>query len=559
MGVVWRAADELIGRSVAVKEVRPPHGFDEDERTIFAERALREARAAGRVNHPAVIAIHDVVPASADDEAVYIVSELVDAPSLAAVLRRDGPMSDDQVIALALQMLDALDAAHTAGIVHRDVKPSNILIHQGEAKLADFGIAHMAEDTRLTGYGVMGSTEYLAPEMFHGEDPSPAADLWALGVTLMEAVEGRNPFSRDSTAATMHAILSEEPRTPECHPALATAIRGLLTRDAEQRMTSQQARALLTSALAAGGAATSRRVDAIEDAQPTGQDAWDQSPTSIRSAPARRASITADEPAEVSDEATDPAVDSSARFAFRITAMVTLGAPALVGLGRWLSYGIDSDAAAPYVISAFVDAVVPGLAAVMMLVRGRIAWAGAAALLSYALLRAASLPLGFTYYAIPPPTPEVVDIFQLLLIGAGVLAAGVLATGWQTVKLVRPPYLWMCLGLATVAIAGVGSLFIDQVAYDDGSHTVTIAISAILALLCTAGAFFIRPAAIAVGLAGGYLASTTLLVAAVINSWTLGLEPRQSQLIFLGANVVLSVGGSAYVAAARVRRKMMGH
>ncbi|NEY36229.1 protein kinase [Streptomyces sp. PRKS01-65] len=250
MGVVWRASDELIGRSVAVKELRVPSGLSEAERSLFSERALREARTAGRLNHPGVIAIHDLVPATAQDDAVYIVMELAEAPSLAELLERYGALGDERVTGMAVQLLSALKAAHSMGLVHRDIKPSNIMVLPGdEVKIVDFGIAHAMDDTRLTRHGVAGSTGYMAPELFEGSDPSPATDLWALGGTLFHAVEGHDPFARQNTAATLHAILHEDLPPLSSRPPLSTVITGLLTRNTTDRMTIEQADALLRSCL----------------------------------------------------------------------------------------------------------------------------------------------------------------------------------------------------------------------------------------------------------------------------------------------------------------------
>ncbi|MBO3682590.1 serine/threonine-protein kinase [Streptomyces sp. NEAU-YJ-81] len=246
MGVVWRAQDELIGRSVAVKELRLPPELSERERSLFAERALREGRTAGRLNHPGVVAIHDLVPPIPEDDAVYIVMELVEAPSLAELLERNGALAGERVAGMAGQLLGSLDAAHSIGLVHRDIKPSNIMVLPGdEVKLVDFGIAHAMDDTRLTRHGVAGSTGYMAPELFQGADPTPAADLWSLGATLFHAVEGCDPFARQTPAATLHAILHDDLPPLNCRPPLSTLITGLLTRDVADRMTSDQAGTLI--------------------------------------------------------------------------------------------------------------------------------------------------------------------------------------------------------------------------------------------------------------------------------------------------------------------------
>ncbi|MBO3675362.1 serine/threonine-protein kinase [Streptomyces sp. NEAU-YJ-81] len=272
VGVVWRAHDELIGRSVAVKELRIPPGLSERERSVFAERALREARTAGRLNHPGVVAIYDLVPPTPEDDAVYIVMELVEAPSLAELLERNGVLDGGRVAGMAGQLLGALEAAHAIGLVHRDIKPSNIMVLPGgEVKLVDFGIAHAMDDTRLTRHGVAGSTGYMAPELFQGADPTPAADLWSLGATLFHAVEGCDPFARQTPAAALHAILYDDLPPLNCRPPLSTLITGLLTRDVADRMTSDQARALIRPTATAATTAPPTATPAHPD-QATSED-----------------------------------------------------------------------------------------------------------------------------------------------------------------------------------------------------------------------------------------------------------------------------------------------
>ena len=247
MGAVWLGEDQLAGRQVAVKELRPPAGVSEAEQDVFRRRALAEARSAARLTHPNAVTLYDVIPASPADDAVYLIMEYVDGATVAQVIEREGPLSEPRAAGIALQMLSILDAAHALGIVHRDIKPANIMITAvGQVKLADFGIAHMVGGTRLTGSGVIGTPAYMAPEQLQGLDITPAVDLWALGATLYNAVAGRNPFDRQTTAATFHAILMADlPPTP-CGPPLAPVITGLLVRDPAQRLSTQQARALLT-------------------------------------------------------------------------------------------------------------------------------------------------------------------------------------------------------------------------------------------------------------------------------------------------------------------------
>jgi serine/threonine protein kinase len=249
MGVVWRAVDTLIERTVALKELRPPPGDD----SSFVERALREARNAGRLGHPSIVAVHDVIaPTAGGEPVVYLVMEYVPAPSLAEVIDRDGPLPPARVAAMGLGILDALTAAHALGVVHRDVKPGNVLVpNDDRVKLTDFGIALAAEDTRLTRSGVMGTHAYLAPECFDSGQVGPATDLWALGATLFHAVAGRAPFERPTTTATLRAILFEDAPAPPCGPPLADVIAGLLTRSPEQRLGSGAARELLQRAVSA--------------------------------------------------------------------------------------------------------------------------------------------------------------------------------------------------------------------------------------------------------------------------------------------------------------------
>src|ERR1700744_2737000 len=247
MGAVWLGEDQLAGRQVAVKELRPPAGVSETEQDVFRRRALAEARSAARLAHPNAVTLYDVIPATPADDAVYLIMEYVDGATLGQVIEREGPLSEPRAAGIALQMLSILEAAHALGIVHRDIKPANIMITAaGQVKLADFGIAHMVGGTRLTGSGVIGTPAYMAPEQLQGLDITPAVDLWALGVTLYDAVTGRNPFDRQNTAATFHAILLAELPGPACAAPLSLVISGLLVRDPAQRMGAQQARALLT-------------------------------------------------------------------------------------------------------------------------------------------------------------------------------------------------------------------------------------------------------------------------------------------------------------------------
>jgi serine/threonine protein kinase len=211
MGTVWLAADELLGRAVAVKELRPAAGREGADLQNQQQRALQEARSAARIQHPGVITLYEVIPAAAADDPVYLIMELVEGLTLGELIARDGPLPAPQVASYGLQVLDALAAAHALGIVHRDVKPENIMITAGDrAKLSDFGIAHTIGDPRLTSSGVLGTQAYVAPELFDAAPITPAADLWSLGATLYHAAEGHGPFNRDSTV-------------PQCGPFCSTS------------------------------------------------------------------------------------------------------------------------------------------------------------------------------------------------------------------------------------------------------------------------------------------------------------------------------------------------
>ncbi|ANN16338.1 serine/threonine protein kinase [Amycolatopsis orientalis] len=245
MGIVWRAQDQVIGRQVAIKELKFPNA--PEDASVLTERMLREVRSAGRLNDPAVVTVYDVVTENA---ATYIVMELVEAPTLADLVRERGPLPAQQVALVGERVLSALRAAHAAGIVHRDVKPANIMVApDGRVKLTDFGIAHAADDPRLTTSGmIVGSPAFMAPERVEGRDAMPESDLWSLGTTLFFAAEGIVAFERSTTAATLHAIMTEAPYLTRVQGPLAAAILGLLVTKPEARMSYDQVRSLLSAA-----------------------------------------------------------------------------------------------------------------------------------------------------------------------------------------------------------------------------------------------------------------------------------------------------------------------
>jgi eukaryotic-like serine/threonine-protein kinase len=244
MGTVWQARDEVLDRDVAVKEVLVHPGLGDDERAVLHQRTLREARATARLNHPAIVTVHDVVD---EDDRPWIVMEFLTSRSLQEVIDQDGPQSPQRVAEIGRQVLGALRAAHAVGVLHRDVKPGNVLLTQDDrAVLTDFGIAQVAGDTTLTQHGlIVGSPAYIAPERAQGLRAEPAADLWALGATLYTACEGRPPYDHSDAMAALTAILTEHLPPPRRAGPLQPVLWGLLERDPARRMGADAAADLL--------------------------------------------------------------------------------------------------------------------------------------------------------------------------------------------------------------------------------------------------------------------------------------------------------------------------
>ncbi|TWD79664.1 serine/threonine protein kinase [Kribbella amoyensis] len=235
MGTVWKAFDTVLHREVAVKELRIPDGLNPAERDRLRERALREARAAAGLDHPGIVTIYDVV-----DEAgqPWIVMRLLPGRSLDQAVAADGPLSPRRAAELGIRLLEALTAAHAKGVLHRDVKPQNVMLGGDDRwMLTDFGIASIAGATRtLTGTGmVTGTLGYVAPERLSGAEFGPAADLWAVGATLYYAVEGRGAFDHDDMPAMIAAVLTRDPAPPKHAGPLAPIIAGLMERDPARR------------------------------------------------------------------------------------------------------------------------------------------------------------------------------------------------------------------------------------------------------------------------------------------------------------------------------------
>ena len=233
MGTVWAADDTLLKRRVAVKEVKLPPSIPQAERQAVRARATREARAAAQLSHPNVVTIFDVV----EEDGTYIVMELVEAPTLAETVRKSGPLRSQDAARVGLDVLDALEAAHAKGIIHRDVKPGNVMCPpEGRAKLADFGIASLKGDPKITTTGmIMGSPSFMAPEQATGGATGPATDLWSLGATLYFATEGVPPFDRGQPIPTLAAVVHDDAPTPEAAGPLGPIIAALMSKESEDR------------------------------------------------------------------------------------------------------------------------------------------------------------------------------------------------------------------------------------------------------------------------------------------------------------------------------------
>ena len=244
MGTVWRARDEVLGREVAVKEVRFPPGLSDAERAVLVERTRREARAAARLDHPSAVTVYDVVE---QDGAPFLVMELVEARTLAAVVEQDGPLDPRRTAQVGLALLGALEAAHRQGIVHRDVKPSNVMVRDdGRVVLTDFGIATSTGDSSITHTGLLlGSPAYIAPERARGQAPAPPSDLWSLGATLFTAVEGRPPYDGGEPILTVTAVVTGDHAPFTAAGPLEPVLDGLLEKDPDRRLDAAAARVLL--------------------------------------------------------------------------------------------------------------------------------------------------------------------------------------------------------------------------------------------------------------------------------------------------------------------------
>lgn len=244
MGTVWRAVDETLGRTVAVKELRFPSSIDEEEKRRLITRTLREAKAIARIRNNGAVTVYDVVD---EDDRPWIVMELIEGKSLADVIREDGVLTPRRAAEVGLAILDVLRSAHREGILHRDVKPSNVLISDdGRVVLTDFGIAQVEGDPSITSTGMLvGAPSYISPERARGHKPGPAADMWSLGGLLYACVEGCPPYDKGSAIATLTAVMTEQLDPPKNAGPLEEVIYGLLHKDPAKRLDDAGARVLL--------------------------------------------------------------------------------------------------------------------------------------------------------------------------------------------------------------------------------------------------------------------------------------------------------------------------
>jgi eukaryotic-like serine/threonine-protein kinase len=255
MGTVWAATDEVLLRRVAIKDIKYPPGIAAPEVAQLHERLLREARAVAGLSHPNVVTVYDVLTTATGP---VIVMELLQAHSVADIVGLHGRLTPAQAASIGVAVGSALTAAHAAGIIHRDVKPANVLIgsHDSRVTLTDFGLARSPDEQTMTAAGfIMGSPAYIAPEIAQGGPVDRTSDAWSLGALLFYCVEGRPPFDQGTAFATLKAVVTD-PVPPHPHSGdLGRTISGLLVKSPSLRMPIHQAMTNMTT-IANGGPPT---------------------------------------------------------------------------------------------------------------------------------------------------------------------------------------------------------------------------------------------------------------------------------------------------------------
>ncbi|MEV4186130.1 serine/threonine-protein kinase [Streptosporangium canum] len=253
VGIMWRAHDSRLRRNVAIKEIQPyfrEHGADLEE---ARRRALREARSAGRLSHPAVVSVHDLLE---EGGRLWIVMELLEALTLKETVRHLGHLPVHWAAWIGFQLLSGLRHAHGAGVLHRDINPGNILLTGDRVVLSDFGIAALGGEANASTTVPIGcAPAYTAPERLRGRAATPAADLWSFGACLYFAVEGRSPYPESGSLAVLSTAMTRNPDPPAKAGPLWTVLEGLLRRDPAARMPAGQAARLLSEILRLEGVA----------------------------------------------------------------------------------------------------------------------------------------------------------------------------------------------------------------------------------------------------------------------------------------------------------------
>ncbi|MFC4910309.1 serine/threonine-protein kinase [Actinomadura gamaensis] len=345
MGTVWRASDETLDREVAIKEIRLHPSLTDEERSTAHARMMREARASARLGHPSVVTVHDVV---VHDDRPWMVMELVPSRSLQDIVDEDGPQPPQRIAALGRQVAAALRAAHAVGILHRDVKPANVLITaEDRAVLTDFGIAQLSGDATLTRTGmVMGSPAYMAPERVKGEAAGPASDVWALGATLYAAVEGQAPHHRSDAMAVLAAIMTLDAPPPRRAGPLAPVLTAMLDREPANRPSIDQVEQELGRIGASSGAGRPTAMDAQVPVPP----AWTEKAQQVQEQGVQHVQTHDVQPQQLAfpDDSTRSVQSrSGGRNKIVLAVVGAVAAMALVAGGVYYAFGRNKDTAAP--------------------------------------------------------------------------------------------------------------------------------------------------------------------------------------------------------------------